>query len=103
MKIAWLTNNINQLGGIEQVICGLSSYFSTELENDVEIISINSTESDVFYALDASVQIRHCGVDWRTQTFRKLFSLVGSVMRELAQLPLRRGARMEASSHYYRF
>lgn len=33
MKIAWLTNNISQLGGIKQVICGLSSYFSTVLKH----------------------------------------------------------------------
>lgn len=83
MKIAWLANNINQLGGIEQVICGLSSYFSAELKHSVEIISINSREGGAFYPLDKSVQIRHCALDWREQTFRKLHRLVGDVMREL--------------------
>ena len=83
MKIAWLTNNINQFGGIEQVICGLSSYFSTQLQNEVQIISINSSHGGAFYPLDESVRIRHCGLDWREQTFRKLLSLVGGIMREL--------------------
>lgn len=83
MRIAWLTNNINQLGGVEQVICGLSSYYSTELKHEVEIISINSSQSSVFYPLDESVQIRHCGLDWREQTFRKLWTLVGNIMRKL--------------------
>lgn len=83
MKIAWLTNNINQFGGVEQVICGLSSYFSAEMKHDVKIISINSSESHVFYALDADVQIHHCGIDWRGQTFRKLLKLVGNILREL--------------------
>lgn len=83
MKIAWLTNNINQLGGIEQVICGLSSYFSAELNHDVEIVSINSYNSNVFYSLDASVKVRHCGLDWRKQTFSQLLRLVGSIMSEL--------------------
>lgn len=82
MKIAWLTNNISQLGGVEQVICGLANYFSTELGHDVEIISINSYKGDAFYALDASVQIRHMGFDWRTQTFRKLLRAVGGILGE---------------------
>ena len=83
MKIAWLTNNINQLGGIEQVICGLSSYFSTELENDVEIISIYSSTTNLFYKLDPSVLIRHCGVDWREHTYPKLWRLVRETMADL--------------------
>lgn len=80
MKIAWLTNNINQFGGIEQVICGLSSYFAAELKHEVEIISVNSNSGGAFYPLDKTVRIRHCGLDWREQTFRKLLTLVGGVL-----------------------
>lgn len=80
MKIAWLTNNINQFGGVEQVICGLSSYFSGKLKHEVEIISLNSHSGGVFYPLDEAVQIRHCGLDWRNQTFRRLLTLVSNVM-----------------------
>lgn len=83
MKIVWLTNNINQLGGIEQVICGLSSYFSSELNHDVQIFSINSCNGTTSYSLDNSVKVKHCGLDWRKQTFRKLVRLVRSIMCEL--------------------
>ena len=83
MKIAWLTNNINQFGGIEQVICGLSNYYSTELGYKVEIISINSSTDNIFYPLNTSVQVHHCGLDWRQQTFRKLLHLVRNIMGSL--------------------
>lgn len=65
------------------MICGLSSYFVAELKHEVEIISINSFEGSAFYPLDELVQIRHCGLDWRKQTFRKLLSLVGDVLSAL--------------------
>lgn len=71
MKIAWLTNNINQFGGIEQVICGLFSYFSAVLKHEVQIISINSCKGVAFYSLPDSVEIKHCGLDWREQSFKK--------------------------------
>lgn len=53
MKISWIVNNINQLGGIEQVVCDLSNYFSKELGHELKIISINSSESHVFFPLDS--------------------------------------------------
>lgn len=83
MKISWIVNNINQLGGIEQVVCGLSHYFSKELGHELKIISINSSESHVFFPLDSSVEILHCGLDWHTQTFSKLCKLIGRTLRTL--------------------
>ena len=83
MRIAWLTNNINQLGGVEQVICGLSDYFAGELKYEVQIISINSQSSHIFYSLNDAVRVVHCGLDWREQTFRKLKKLVGTYMDNL--------------------
>ncbi len=83
MKIVWLTNNINQMGGIEQVICGLSNYFSEALGYSVEIISINSSQSNIFYTLNESVYVKHCCIDWREQTFLKLVAHVGNIMSNL--------------------
>lgn len=83
MKIAWLVNNINQCGGIEQVVCGLSNYFCDSLGYQVEIISINSRHSNVFFPLSPSVKVRHCQLDWREQTRRKLNHVVRTVMGDL--------------------
>lgn len=78
-----MVNNINQMGGIERVVCGLSSHFCAVQNHSVEIISINSFEDHLFFSIDPSVQIRHCGVDWRECTFRTLCHTVRGVMEEL--------------------
>lgn len=83
MKIAWLTNNINQLGGVEQVICGLSSYFSGTLHHKVSIISIHSSESCIRYTLDSSVSVQHCGIDWRDLNFYQLSKRIGEIIVQL--------------------
>lgn len=65
------------------MVCGLSNYFSKELGHELKIISINSSESHVFFPLDSSVEILHCGLDWHTQTFSKLCKLIGRTLRTL--------------------
>lgn len=44
MRIAYLVNNICQVGGIERVVCRLSTYFADQLDYDVEIHSIYSSD-----------------------------------------------------------
>lgn len=84
MKITWIVNNINQIGGIEQVVCGLSNYFSKSLGHQVEIISINTnSEATPFFYIEESVGIRHCGLDWREQNFYKLYRLVSKILTSL--------------------
>ena len=78
-----MVNNINQVGGIEQVVCGLSNYFTEKLNYELEIVSINSLSSSVFYRLCESVKIDHCGLDWREATFKALLKIVGEKMKEL--------------------
>lgn len=80
MRITWLVNNINQVGGIEQVVCGLSQYFSCELNHQVEIISINSAEGRPFFPLHESVTIRHCGLHWRDQTPKKRRQIIRGIL-----------------------
>ena len=65
MKIAWLVNNIAQVGGIEQVVCGLSTYFVRVFGFDVTIFSINTFEGVPFFQIDKNVKINHCKLDWR--------------------------------------
>ena len=80
MRIVWLVNNINQVGGIEQVVCGLSQYFSCELDHQVEIISINSAEGRPFFPLHESVTVRHCGLHWRDQTPKKRRQIIRGIL-----------------------
>lgn len=44
MKIAYLVNNICQVGGIERVVCRLTTYFAEYFGYDVEIHSIYSSD-----------------------------------------------------------
>ena len=83
MKIAWLVNHINQVGGIEQVVYGLSQHFSCVLGHEVEIISINSDDGRPFFPLDLSVPIRHCGLNWRDETPKRFRETIRRVLREL--------------------
>lgn len=79
MKILWVTNNINQVGGVERIICGLSNYFVKQ-GHEVSILSINTSESKLFFELMPEISIKHCGIDWRTQTRRKLFQTIKEVL-----------------------
>ena len=83
MKITWIVNNINQVGGIEQVVCGLSSYFCDQLGFQVEIVSINTERSQIFFPLSDLVVVRHYKLDWRTQTRKKLCQVVREIMKKL--------------------
>lgn len=83
MKITWLVNQINQVGGIEQVVCGLSNYFSGVLNYDVEIISINSFEGKPYFQLHEAVRIRHGKIDYRTETTEILRRFISNTLAEL--------------------
>lgn len=83
MKIAWIINNINQVGGIEQVVCGLSSHFVSAFGYKVLIISVNTTQSNLFFPLNAAVEVRHCGLDWREQTRKKLGETIRTAIKDL--------------------
>lgn len=81
MNILWITNDINQVGGIEKVICGLSNYFVKE-GHRVTIASVNSNKSDVFFALDKRVTVKHCGIDREHQTRKEFLYAVRDVLKE---------------------
>lgn len=83
MKITWLVNNILQIGGIEQVVCGLSNYLMQELDHTVSIISINTSEGIPYFYLDPCIEIQHCGLNWQDQTRTRLDKTISSVIRTL--------------------
>ena len=45
MKILWIVNNINQVGGVERVVINLSNYF-TSCGHNVRISSLFSKKGE---------------------------------------------------------
>ena len=60
MKIQWIDNNINVVGGIERVIIQLSN-FLVDHGCDVEIVSLYSKETNCYFGLKSEVEIYHYG------------------------------------------
>lgn len=58
MKIQWIVNNINQVGGIERVVIQLSNYF-VEHGCNMEIVSLCTKETKAFFDLHTDVEIIH--------------------------------------------
>jgi glycosyltransferase involved in cell wall biosynthesis len=83
MKITWLINNILQIGGVEQVVCGLSNHLVQELGHNVSIVSVNTNKGKPYFNLDSRIEIRHCGLNWKEQTRAKLDQTIASVMQTL--------------------
>lgn len=83
MKILWITNDINQVGGIEKVICGLSNYFVGK-GHDVMIASVNSSKNQVFFSLDSRVSILHCKVDKEKQTRKEFLYAVRDILKKIS-------------------
>ncbi|MBQ3194938.1 MAG: glycosyltransferase [Clostridia bacterium] len=83
MTITWLVYNINQLGGVEQVICGLSNHFVNKFGYNVKIISIITYETNVLFPLDEKVTIEHCKQDYRTRTKKSTNNLIKKLLSEL--------------------
>lgn len=59
MKLFFVTNNINQTGGIERVICNLSNEFQEVNDYMVNIISIHSTDLKSIYDFNSQIDIYH--------------------------------------------
>ena len=58
MKIQWIVNNINQVGGIERVVIQLSKFF-VEHGCETEIVSLCTKETKTFFELHPKVKIVH--------------------------------------------
>ena len=84
MKVKWIVNSINQIGGVERVVCNLSSYFTNENNWDVEIISLSTDSSDIFFDIDSKVKITH--LNWNRhiiQNKSEFNKRIGLLMKQL--------------------
>ena len=61
MKILFITNNINQIGGVDRIINRLANEFNTIFKHDIEILSLNTTYTDTFFKFNDEVKISHAG------------------------------------------
>lgn len=61
VKICFITNNINQYGGIERVIKLLSDYFVEKW--CVSIVSLYSNRTDLVFEFSDTVEIIHCNLN----------------------------------------
>lgn len=59
MNILFITNNINQTGGVERVISNLSDGFIEKLNFNVDIVSLYSKENNLFFKFNDNVNIIH--------------------------------------------
>ena len=62
IKICFITNNINQYGGIERVYSQLAMIFSEYLQYSVYILSLYSQESHPFFELPPAINITHASL-----------------------------------------
>lgn len=63
MKICFITYDINQVGGIEQVISILSRQFAERFQWKIDILSLYSSSTDAFFAVNDQVQVIHGRAD----------------------------------------
>lgn len=81
MKVAYLVNNICQVGGIERVICQLATYFAEYYDYDVEVHSIySSNKQDVYFPCSSKVHIVHYDVNWKTVSRYGQIRLIRKIM-----------------------
>lgn len=81
MKLLLITNNINQVGGIERVLNILSNYFSEELKYDVEILSLFTRESNLFFKYNDLVKITHGNIDVDINNKIKVFKEIRKILK----------------------
>ncbi|SHE37255.1 glycosyltransferase family 4 protein [Clostridium fallax] len=61
MKIAFFTNHINEIGGVERVICNLSNYFCDVYNYDVDVISFFPCERETpAFKFNDKVKLIYC-------------------------------------------
>lgn len=84
MKIAYLVNNICQVGGIERVICQLATYFTEQINYIVEVHSIySSSEQNTYFPCSEKVRFVHYNADWRTVSRYQQMRLIRKIMSEI--------------------
>lgn len=64
MNIVFVTNTLNQVGGIERVIERLSNYFIEVLNYNIHIISVYSPHNDNFFKLNKNISVTNLGIKY---------------------------------------
>lgn len=81
MKLLLITNNINQVGGVDRVLNILANYFSENFKYDVEILSLFTKESNLFFTYNDLVKITHGNIDINSNKI-KLFKEIRKVLND---------------------
>lgn len=77
MKLLYITNGINGIGGLERVLSIKVSYFAEELKYEVHIITLNEPELTAFYKFSEQITVH------RVMTSGNAVSYLKSYMREI--------------------
>lgn len=80
MKIQWIDNNINVVGGIERVVVQLSNFF-VDHGCDVEIVSLYSKETNCYFALKPEVVICHYGANPKAYSRIELLKNIHKIVK----------------------
>jgi glycosyltransferase involved in cell wall biosynthesis len=64
IKICFITNNINQYGGIERVYARLAQVFTQQNKYAVHILSLYTKESHPFFSLPEEVAVTNAGLSF---------------------------------------
>lgn len=83
MKLLYITNGINGIGGLERVLSIKASYFAEELKYDVHIIALNEPETSAFYKFSKQITVH------RIMASGNVFSYLKSYIREINQVVMR--------------
>lgn len=81
MRIVYIVNNINQVQGVQRVVCNLASYFADTFGYDVCIHSLNTFDGKPYFELSSKVQVVHHCIDWETETRLSTLRSVRKIMK----------------------
>lgn len=77
MNLVFITNTLNEIGGIERVMSRLSNYFIEKLDYNIHIISVYSTEYSNFFKLNKKINITNLGIKYEEKNSLKSRFLEG--------------------------
>ena len=83
ITVTWLVLDINLLGGIEQVVCGLTNHFINEFGYTVKILSIHSAKTNTAFPLDEKAEVFHYNQGWRPKTRRSTSKFIKKLLLNL--------------------
>jgi hypothetical protein len=84
LKLLYITNGINGVGGLERVLAVKTSYLANNFGYGVHILSLNETQPNPFYAFSPKVQFHICEV--KGNPIQYIFSYVKGIKRRVAKI-----------------